>query len=1172
MIAPLDWKIWSRVPHWQDLAANLKNIPQYWSLTPLRDKRPYRENWQIEELIPRTEIEQLIVEGEKALSQRTDKIYRTYASGYGLRTGDSSDGLLAIDIDGASAQPLLDAMGTLPETVSWTSDKPGRRQLLFQIPNEYREQLRDFNRRVVTEWSELETLHDDDGKPLEILEFRYNRCQSALPPSRHPETGAYRWLRSPAQTPVAVAPEWLCHILVKFANEEKTAHEAKKRAEADHLRQLEVRKQHRELNGTVESASLEEVLAESVVRLDTDIYNWSGHNWHQSKNCWQGCCPRHQSVSGRSFHVNPSTLEWFCFGCNVGGHAAEYRYFVKTGKTKARGKEFFAIVRELAEDAGIQTLKSKPFSCISEPDPAAYAQYIAQEQEEEQIAEAEQQQKQITHSFSAIAKLTSKLKQGPEKAKTNWGFGCKDEVAVKTNNTDLKQVKEYQSSERLKAWVKLVSAGNKNIQDTSITGDGKSRNIGEATPELFGVARILYISREHRNPSTSTLNAWKDVEARHPGLYRDHLGKLRRANKGQAYVIPPNCARNKVIDALRGKNIEGADTANLICQTCPYLEQCQAGATFGYLHARAQSLKQDRVRISPDSLPDPQEFNYTNALLVWDESSELLTKTRKIKVTLPDFNQVVSALGFKLPEVASTLNPIFSILWGCLSGQIKRPNIFGWSDEQVRRLLPIQSLQELDLDAIAQSAKPDLSFLNTTAEYGVDLADLPKNLRKGFSLNDTTAAEQVNHLVDLNWLHDFLAVLTGTQIGSLRLNLGELTITVDDRRLAAIANAAKANLFLDATQDPEDLSKVLSCQLSDIVVTRSQKRELNNLEIIQINSLGRLGVGGKRSDFCQTRLKATVDGIKARHPDTKIAVFDFKNQSQPGDEKLHWWTDSRGINDLEEYNVAIAIGTPVRNLNALIAEFTILYGRAPEAGTKKIKYEVKINGLQESEAVLYFEITDSADPEFRAFVRRRVLADIHQCFGRLRANRRPHQQLKIYFIADYPLDIPVTLVKASDIAPEAATKTERLIATVMHCIEWMRDRGIKISQSSTARVSKELDPNGKGYSQQYLSKCWALLTSLLDFGSQEASDRPATPEEMEHAQDTAEVLSGVANQSPQTLVECLHEVFYHWLAPRQWHLVWEQISDKAQIKILSSLLLTLPASHLRQLIAFSEFA
>jgi hypothetical protein len=212
--------------------------------------------------------------------------------------------------------------------------------------------------------------------------------------------------------------------------------------------------------------------------------------------------------------------------------------------------------------------------------------------------------------------------------------------------------------------------GNKKILDTSDTGEGKSHAIGMAFPELFSIARILYVSREHRNPSTSTLQAWKDVEARHPGLYRDRLGKLRRADKGQPYVVPPNCARNKVIDALGAKNVDGADTAGLICRTYPYLEQCRAGAQYGYLHDRTQSLSQDRARISPDSLPDPQDFDYTNTVLVWDESSQSIKRTREIKVKLPDFNQVASAIGFKLPEVAGTLNPIFSVIWQCLSAQI----------------------------------------------------------------------------------------------------------------------------------------------------------------------------------------------------------------------------------------------------------------------------------------------------------------------------------------------------------------------------------------------------------------------------------------------------------------------------------------------------------------------
>ncbi|NJM67883.1 MAG: hypothetical protein HC851_22000, partial [Acaryochloris sp. RU_4_1] len=57
------------------------------------------------------------------------------------------------------------------------------------------------------------------------------------------------------------------------------------------------------------------------------------------------------------------------------------------------------------------------------------------------------------------------------------------------------------------------------------------------------------------------------MEARHGGLSR--VGnRLQRSAKGDAYVVPANCSRIGVLNALREKNVSGADTANLICGTC----------------------------------------------------------------------------------------------------------------------------------------------------------------------------------------------------------------------------------------------------------------------------------------------------------------------------------------------------------------------------------------------------------------------------------------------------------------------------------------------------------------------------------------------------------------------------------------------------------------------------
>lgn len=62
-----------------------------------------------------------------------------------------------------------------------------------------------------------------------------------------------------------------------------------------------------------------------------------------------------------------------------------------------------------------------------------------------------------------------------------------------------------------------------------------------------------------------------DLEAKHGGLVRDQFGKLRRAKKGQPYVVPPNCGLSHVMTALKAKNIQSADSSKLICQqACPY--------------------------------------------------------------------------------------------------------------------------------------------------------------------------------------------------------------------------------------------------------------------------------------------------------------------------------------------------------------------------------------------------------------------------------------------------------------------------------------------------------------------------------------------------------------------------------------------------------------------------
>ena len=343
------------LPNAAIVAASLKEIPSHWSLTPLQGKKPFRKGWQSEAFIPHETIAELILKGEEAISKE-GKPYRRFWSGFGLRLGEASRGLLAIDVDGSSALPILEAMlvGNVPQTVGWTSGKAGRQQLLFQVPDELRDALSGFTRAVITEWEGLKTVEG------ELLEFRYNRCQSALPPSFHPDTGSYKWLQSPDDVEVAPLPHRLCEIILKLAEGEGQKEQAKSQSRGDREKAIEEAAERRKALGIIGSSDLFDCFAQSVDRLSPEeIFNWSGHDFKRKGGEWFGCCPQHQSASGESFTVKPEKGDWYCYGCGVGGGIGEYRHFINGGSGTPKGKDFFRITKELAEQARVELPKAE---------------------------------------------------------------------------------------------------------------------------------------------------------------------------------------------------------------------------------------------------------------------------------------------------------------------------------------------------------------------------------------------------------------------------------------------------------------------------------------------------------------------------------------------------------------------------------------------------------------------------------------------------------------------------------------------------------------------------------------------------------------------------------------------------------------------------------------------
>lgn len=758
------------------------------------------------------------------------------------------------------------------------------------------------------------------------------------------------------------------------------------------------------------------------------------------------------------------------------------------------------------------------------------------------------------HSFAGLYGIVPKLKRWFDiQRRSSWGFGRKGEVEVEPSPAVVETLK-YDSGDRLNVWQAAYQLSYRHILDNSATGTGKSYDAGLLIPEMFDARQFIYISREHRNPTTPTLKVWDDLEARHKGLYRDEFGRLRRVDKQQPYSVPPNCGRNETIAALRAKNIAGADTAELVCTTCPHFEPCRAGAVFGFLGQRVTALAQPRIRAHPDSLPDPEKYDYNHVVLVWEEAREIIKAHRSVEIKASDVTQTIAALLSKLPKTFDALRPLLTALLQYISGEIKQPNKYGWGNAQIRQALP--PVGEIDLDALRSGLCPDPSpILNHTQEYGVDAADLTRQVRKMVTPADKSTAQKITSELALDWLPDFLDVLLGNQIGSLRIQYGVLTVTLGDERLAEIANAASCNIYLDATASPEDIIRPL--KLSDekqLLVTQQATQETNNLEVIQVTSLGRLGLA-QRSEYCTNRVDAVIAQIK-QQASGDVAVLDFKRHTKSGDDKRHWWVDSRGINDLEACQALILTGTPCPNLSELEAEFTVLYGRAPKQGTEQVRYVAQLNE-QPADSQPYFELEVSADPQFREFVRRRILAAFHQAIGRLRAHRRLNESLKVYIIADYPLDFPVTQIKASDITLEAASKIERFELALKSGIQQLRDIGQKTTQAALAAVT--------GYSQQYISRHQDLLLLLLDDSyskSGKTNQPPPDPDEIKW--NGQEYLPLLAQESPDEILKGMLAMFEaHGQAA--FRASWDAAPTTSQINILKILLLTLPVGELKVL-------
>ncbi|ELS31712.1 MULTISPECIES: hypothetical protein, partial [Pseudanabaena] len=469
--------------------------------------------------------------------------------------------------------------------------------------------------------------------------------------------------------------------------------------------------------------------------------------------------------------------------------------------------------------------------------------------------------------------------------KTAKGFTNKSQVK-RSPQSPVSQF-EYESGKRLETWRDSLLT-HKHVLDASATGTGKSYDAGRLRPDLFdGVERIIYISNDSRNVTTSTLQDWAILPARHNGLTHKS-GKLRRAKSGESLDTQANCSRTGAIAALRDKAI--SDT-KIICETCPLLNACRgsSGDGFGFKHKRAIAFNSKILRSHPMSLPSPTEFDYSKTLLVWEEVSESLTTMRQISVSREDVDRAIAVISRSSLDHKQQIIDVLNKLHGLLADK----SYHGLDFHGIKSTIP----EIIDTTLLADLLKPDLSILDTVDEVadsefenvkGKDkreLARVNSLLKQSTTLNSYEIEKKIDREVLKQWLVEFLNILSGAIAhGDLHIQYERLTVSLLDERLRDIAHKSVANLYLDATIDVTDLKMRLDAPVHRI----KQAGELVMPPIFQVHNLGRLGL--QRREEKMAKVEAIIAHLVNLDPTTRVIDFKKFAKSQDG----FWFRDSRG--------------------------------------------------------------------------------------------------------------------------------------------------------------------------------------------------------------------------------------------------------------------------------------
>ena len=648
-----------------------------------------------------------------------------------------------------------------------------------------------------------------------------------------------------------------------------------------------------------------------------------------------------------------------------------------------------------------------------------------------------------------------------------------DEFLAMAGDTEEK-VTYYNPDDREEVILDAIKT-HKHILITDRPGSGKTHSIPGIAKQ---VGKLTYISNDHRNPTIEALNNFADIEGKHKGLKLEG-DKLRRATAGEPIETPANCSR---VDAHLMAVSKGLDN-QAICLTCPLHRACQHGSGdgYGFLNDRKDALIRDHQRCHPQSLPSPTDYAYNDRVLAWDEIGTI-EFTESIAADRDDVANLIVALGDRIPALTAYLKE----LWALFPDRSEH-----WG-RNADKLPPVPTLTPEELQTLESLLTPDYDVLQEPDTIAPEEFDRVRGydkhrlaqVSKALKCQTRQTSDEVEGLIKQMPNQWILWLLNG---GVPYLHNGSLTITRANDRFREVAQAAKANIYLDATMTADRLALMLGVDKSEILTLKAKTPPTPNLKIYQVIDMGKMT--RYRGADQEYRLDALINHARSIDPTTK--VIDFKKFDRDG----AWFRDNRGSNDFLECKTLILSGTPYPNIEAVRSDYLALGGNSDN---------------------------------FQRYYDRLVQAEFIQAFERLRALRRLDTTLTVIAITDIPLPFPgIQTVTAGELCPDAKPKHERTIDRVIQAGKQLIDNGLRVTQTAIAKMV--------GLARETVNRLWESVTFCLENYIRKKSHSPPPLDSPDDVPLVAEIVKTVLNENNATLND-IAEVFSY--LDRSW---WDKL-------------------------------